>query len=96
MFAKFDAYKGAVEAGNVEFLVADIMSLSLEDLVPGKLPVVVYLGHEDGKEVAAEVGVYYFDRNRFGRMVQASLNKPHLHLEIVPEFLNLLSVEFEH
>lgn len=95
MFSRFDEYKKALENHNLEFLVADIMSLPLEELVPGELPILLYLGHEPGKESSASIGVFYFDKNRFGRMVQLALNKPHTRIEMVPEFMNLLKIEMD-
>ena len=95
MFSKFEKYTKKVESEDLEFLVADIMSLPLEELVPGSLPVVMYLGHEKGKENLADVGIFYFERNRFGRMVQMAVNKPSTYIESVPEFMNLLNIELE-
>lgn len=95
MFTNFEVFLDAIKAGNVEFLAADVMALPLEEMIPGELPIVLYLGHPAGKEGSADMGVFFFDRNRFGRMVQASLNKPYLHVERVPEFMNVLNVEFD-
>ena len=95
MFSKFDIYQTRLQEGSVEFLAADIMSLPLEDLVPGELPVILYFGHEEGKEAKSEVGIFYFEMNRFGRMVQLAVNKPNTFIESVPEFLNLLSIELD-
>jgi len=95
MFSRFNEYQNALNEGKLEFLVADIMSLPLEELIPGDLPIILYLGHEQGQESQASVGVFYFDKNRFGRMVQLALNKPHSHIEMIHEFMNLLKIEFD-
>ena len=95
MFAKFSIYQTRIESGEIEFMVADMMSLPLEELIPGNLPVILYLGHEEGQEDKATIGIYYFDRNRFGRMVQLAINKPQIHIENEQEFMNLLSIELE-
>lgn len=96
MFSNFELFKKRLEDKQIEFLVADIMSLPLEELVPGELPIVLYLGHEKDQEDKAEIGIFYFDKNRFGRMVQMAINKPQTYIESVPEFMNLLNIQLNH
>lgn len=95
MFSKFDSYQKALRSNQIEFYVGDVMSLPVENLIPGELPFLLYLGYQKGAESTAVLAGYYFDNNRFGRMVQLAVNKPNSRIEKVNEFMNIMSIRIQ-
>ena len=93
MFSEFETYQKALKTQKVRFLVADIMNFELDNMIPGDLPLLLSISHEVGNQANAMPGGYYYNSNRFGRMLQSVLNKPRTRIEAVPEFLNLLSIQ---
>lgn len=103
MFEPFEQFQNLISSQEISFSVANVMRLSMENLIPGDLPAMVYLGVDGQYERTLEekgefktddesIGIFYFNKNRFGRMVQQVVNQPLSKVEIVTEYMNLATI----